>query len=216
MEATGQQLQAGVVGAGGARVPAHAGQRPPRQDPAWPQDRRRRCRLAGGVAGAWPAAGQLRAPGGHPGAAGARPATANGRVQATPPRPSASKRPWKTPASSWTRSPPTCWAPRVGDAGGPGRRRTRPPSARRAGPRPAAQQAAPGAPGAPRPVRGPSRLLLRLALAHLEHLEGAIAALDRRVDAVIAPFARARRQLATITGWVSGPRRRSSPRSAWT
>ena len=32
-------------------------------------------------------------------------------------------------------------------------------------------------------------LLVRLALAHLEHLEGAIAALDHRVDEVIAPFA---------------------------
>jgi transposase len=54
-------------------------------------------------------------------------------------------------------------------------------------------------------------LLVRLALAHLEHLEGTIAALDRRVDEVIAPFARARDQLATITGWASGPPRRSSP-----
>src|SRR5215218_7012185 len=43
-------------------------------------------------------------------------------------------------------------------------------------------------------------LLLRLALAHLEHLEGAIATLDTEVDRVIAPFARARDQLATITG----------------
>jgi len=43
-------------------------------------------------------------------------------------------------------------------------------------------------------------LLVRLALEHLEHLEGAIAALDRRVEEVIAPFARARDQLATITG----------------
>jgi transposase len=43
-------------------------------------------------------------------------------------------------------------------------------------------------------------LLLRLALSHLEHLEGAIAALDRRVDEVIAPFARARDRLDTITG----------------
>jgi transposase len=43
-------------------------------------------------------------------------------------------------------------------------------------------------------------LLLRLALEHLEHLEGAIAVLDRRVDEVIDPFARARDQLATITG----------------
>jgi transposase len=43
-------------------------------------------------------------------------------------------------------------------------------------------------------------LLVRLALAHLEQLEGTIAALDRRVDEVIAPFARARDRLDTITG----------------
>jgi transposase len=43
-------------------------------------------------------------------------------------------------------------------------------------------------------------LLVRLALEHLEHLEGAIAALDRRVDEVIAPFAVARDRLATISG----------------
>jgi transposase len=41
---------------------------------------------------------------------------------------------------------------------------------------------------------------VRLALAHLEHLEGAIATLDTEVDRVIAPFARARDQLDTITG----------------
>jgi transposase len=43
-------------------------------------------------------------------------------------------------------------------------------------------------------------LLVRLALGHLEHLEGAIAALDTEVDRVLAPFARARDQLDTITG----------------
>jgi transposase len=43
-------------------------------------------------------------------------------------------------------------------------------------------------------------LLVRLALAHLEHLEGAIARLDDRVDEVIAPFAAARDRLDTITG----------------
>jgi transposase len=43
-------------------------------------------------------------------------------------------------------------------------------------------------------------LLVRLALGHLEHLEGTIAALDRRVEEVIAPFARARDRLDTITG----------------
>jgi transposase len=42
-------------------------------------------------------------------------------------------------------------------------------------------------------------VLIRLALEHLEQLEGAIAALDRRVDEVLVPFARARDQLDTIT-----------------
>jgi transposase len=40
MEATGQQLEAVLVGAGRARAGAAAGQRPPRQAPARPQDRR--------------------------------------------------------------------------------------------------------------------------------------------------------------------------------
>jgi transposase len=43
-------------------------------------------------------------------------------------------------------------------------------------------------------------LLVGLSLGHLEHLEGAIAALDTEVDQVISPFARARDQLDTITG----------------
>jgi transposase len=43
-------------------------------------------------------------------------------------------------------------------------------------------------------------LLVRLALAHLEHLEGAIAALDTHIDRVLAPFAQARDRLDTITG----------------
>jgi transposase len=43
-------------------------------------------------------------------------------------------------------------------------------------------------------------LLVRLALDHLEHLEGAIASLDAEVDRVIAPFAEARDRLDTITG----------------
>jgi transposase len=43
-------------------------------------------------------------------------------------------------------------------------------------------------------------LLVRLALAHLEHLEGAIATLDIEVDRVMAPFAQARDRLDTITG----------------
>jgi transposase len=43
-------------------------------------------------------------------------------------------------------------------------------------------------------------LLVGLALDHLEQLEGAIAALDGRIDEVIAPFAVARDRLDTITG----------------
>jgi transposase len=43
-------------------------------------------------------------------------------------------------------------------------------------------------------------LLVGLALDHLEHLEQAIATLDARVDAVIAPFAVARDHLDTIIG----------------
>jgi transposase len=43
-------------------------------------------------------------------------------------------------------------------------------------------------------------LLVGLALDHLEHLEGAIAALDGRVDEVIAPLVVARDRLDTITG----------------
>jgi transposase len=43
-------------------------------------------------------------------------------------------------------------------------------------------------------------LLVGLSLGHLEHLERAIARLDARVDAVIAPFAVARDRLDTITG----------------
>jgi Transposase IS116/IS110/IS902 family len=43
-------------------------------------------------------------------------------------------------------------------------------------------------------------LLVGLSLAHLEHLEAAIAQLDARIDQVIAPFAEARDHLDTITG----------------
>ena len=43
-------------------------------------------------------------------------------------------------------------------------------------------------------------LLIRLALEHLEQLEGSIAELDTAVDRVIAPFAQARDRLDTITG----------------
>ena len=57
-------------------------------------------------------------------------------------------------------------------------------------------------------------LLVRLALAHLEHLEASIAELDIHIDRVLAPFAQARDRLDTITGVASGPRRPLLPRSA--
>jgi transposase len=57
-------------------------------------------------------------------------------------------------------------------------------------------------------------LLVGLALAHLEHLEAAIARLDGRIDEVTAPFAQARDRLDTITGVGSAPLSASSPRSA--
>ena len=43
-------------------------------------------------------------------------------------------------------------------------------------------------------------LLIGVSLAHLEHLEAAIARLDTRVDELMAPFAWARDRLDTITG----------------
>ena len=42
--------------------------------------------------------------------------------------------------------------------------------------------------------------MIRLALEHLEQLEGSIAELDAHIDRVLAPFAQARDRLATITG----------------
>ena len=57
-------------------------------------------------------------------------------------------------------------------------------------------------------------LLVGLALAHLEHLEGAIATLDTEVDRVLAPFARARTGWPPSPGSASGPPRQSLPRSA--
>ena len=48
--------------------------------------------------------------------------------------------------------------------------------------------------------RGHHALLVRLALAHLEQLEGSIAQLDAQVDRVLVPFAQARDRLDTITG----------------
>ena len=114
MEATGQYWKPiwYVLEERGLR--AAAGQRPPRQDPARPQDRRWRRRVAGRAAGARAAARQLRAAGGHPRAAGPDPlpqAADPGPHRRVPAHP---EDPGGRLASSSTRSPPTCSASRAG------------------------------------------------------------------------------------------------------
>ena len=99
----------------------------------------------------------------------------------------------------WTRSPPTSWASGSGDAGGLGRRRARPQVLAELAKGKLRKKLPPAAPGASR-FGEHHALLVGLALDHLEHLEGAIAALDGRIDEVIAPFAAARDRLDTITG----------------
>jgi transposase len=83
LEATGQQLEHGLVGAGGAGLRAAAGQRPPRQAPL-PGRKTDVCDAAwlAGAVGARAAAGQLRAPSPDPRAARPRPVIASGRFQA--------------------------------------------------------------------------------------------------------------------------------------
>jgi transposase len=57
-------------------------------------------------------------------------------------------------------------------------------------------------------------LLVRLALEHLEQLEGTIAALDRRVEEEWPRSLGPGIGWTPSPGWASGPRRRSWPRSA--
>jgi hypothetical protein len=107
---------------------------------------------------------------------------------------------WRTPASSSTRSPATSWAPRVGRCWPPWLAGSVICRCWPGWPVAGCPACCPVAPSAAGPVRGPHARLVRLARAHLEHLEGAIAARDRRVDEVITRFARARDRLDTITG----------------
>jgi transposase len=153
-----------------------------------------------GAAGARAAAGQLRGRRRPSASCATSPATASGRFQATPPRSNESRRPWRTPGSSWTRSPPTCWGPRAGRCWPPWLAGSAIPGCWPSWPVGGCAASCPSCARRCGAVRDHHALLLRLALGHLEHLEGAIAALDRRVDEVIAPFARARDRLDTITG----------------
>src|SRR5918995_5284970 len=193
-------LEAGVAGAGGAELPAAACERPPGQDPARPQDRRGRCRLAGGVAGAWAAAGQLRAP------APIRELRdlTRYRKRLIQAHTAEVQRIQKTLEDAGIKldsvaadvlgvSGRAMLAALVGGERDPqvlaelakGRLRVKLPQLRQA-------------------LRGRfgdhHGLLVGLALDHLEHLEVAIATLDGRIDEVIGPFAVARDRLDTITG----------------
>jgi transposase len=59
-------------------------------------------------------------------------------------------------------------------------------------------------------------LLIRLALEHLEQLEGSIATLDIHIDRVLAPFAQAGTGWPPSPGWASGRPSAWLPRSGWT
>src|SRR5215218_916012 len=193
-------LEADLVRARGGRLRAAAGQRLARQDPARPQDRRRRCRLAGGTVGARAAGGQLRAPGPHPRAArpdalpqAADPGSRLGgqRIQKT--LEDAGIKLDSVATDVLGASGRALLAALVAGERDPqvlaelakGRLRAKLPQLRQA-------------------LRGRFRthhaLLVRLALAHLEQLETSIAELDTHIDRVLAPFAQARDRLDTITG----------------
>jgi hypothetical protein len=58
--------------------------------------------------------GSFEAAGGHPPAAGSHSLPQAAPSRPTPPRSSASRRPWRTPGSSWTRWPPMWLGPRAG------------------------------------------------------------------------------------------------------
>ncbi len=121
MEATGVYWPRGCIGHGGVLEagPAHsrgwrvrigAGERGARQGRAGPQDRRRRCHLAGRTAGARAGpAGVSRRIGRPRRRATCRAPASSSRASAAGTS-SGSRRRWKTPISSSTRSSPTSWA----------------------------------------------------------------------------------------------------------
>jgi transposase len=200
MEATGQQLEAGLVRARGAGLPAAAGQRPPRQDPARPQDRRLRRRLAGGAAGARAAAGQLRAP------APIRELRdlTRYRKRLIQAHTAECQRIQKTLEDAGIKLDSVA----TDVLGASGRAMLAALVAGERDPKVLAQLARGRLrnklPALLEALRGRfsdhHALLVRLALAHLEQLEASIAELDAQVDRVLAPFAQARDRLDTITG----------------
>jgi transposase len=200
MEATGQYWKPIWYVLEEAGLPAAAGQRPPRQDPPRPQDRCLRRRLAGGAVGAWATAGSF-----------VPPAPIRELRDLTRYR----KRLIQAHASEGQRiqkvledagikldsvatdvlgaSGRAMLAALVAGERDPevlaelakGRLRAKLPQLR---------QALRGR------FRGHHALLIRLALAHLEQLETSITELDTHIDRVLAPFARTRDRLDTITG----------------
>jgi hypothetical protein len=147
VEATGQQREAPLLQHLPDGLPAAAGQRPPRQDPARPQDRRVRRRLAG--RGCWSVGCCAAASCPQPpsGSGAAWPAAASGPVPG--PRRRGPARPEDPGGRRHQAGPGRHRRARAlgsGDAGGPGRRGARPPGAGRAGQGQVAGQAPPAPP----------------------------------------------------------------------
>ncbi len=76
-------------------------------------------------------------------------------IQPTAPSVSGCKRPWRTPASNWTRSPPTSWVSRAGRCSRPRSPASATPACWPSWPGPAARQAPSAPPGAHGPLRRP-------------------------------------------------------------
>jgi transposase len=217
MEATGQLLEAGLVGAGGGRLPAAAGQRPPRQDPAGRKTDVCDAAWLARAAGARAAAGQLRAPGPDPRAARPRPATASGPFQA---HASEGQRIQKTLEDAGIKLDSV--AAEV--LGVSGRAMLAALVAGERDPGVLAELARAGcAPSSRSCARRYGAVFVATTRCWFVwpwrtsgQLEASIAELDTHIDRVLAPFAVARDRLDTITGWASGRPSACSPRSGWT
>jgi transposase len=186
MEATGPYWKPVWYVLEESRVRVAVGQRPPRQDPPRPQDRRRRRRLAGRVARARLVARQFRAA--RAGAAAARPdplpqeAHQDAGIKLDSVASDVlgvSGRAMLRALLAGERDP----AVLADLAKGVLRRKI-----------PDLQQALRGRFDAHHGV------LIGITLDHIEHLEAAIAALDHQINEVVAPFAAARDRLTTIPG----------------
>ncbi len=115
-------LEAVLLPARGRRVRTAAGQRPAREEPAGPQDRRRGCDLAGAAGRARAGTGLVRATGADPGVAGPDPGPHRyhpGTLPGDPAAREAARGRRHQAVRGGQRHPRGV---RAGDAGGPGRR----------------------------------------------------------------------------------------------